>query len=290
MRATRLLPRFALPGLLILLRSGTVASQETSVGWEIGPRGILYPDYLADPRRPQISVGALWIVDSDLVDLYEGGNDRLENRLGERFPLVRYTPDSGRAWELTVEGAYFGFFDLKQSIDNVGWDGWYGLGLAWSVAPTWVGQFHYRHLSSQLGDEFIERTGRERVNYTREDITLGLAWEPAPGVALYTEGGVDLYLGSEQQEALFLQFGAQVRREEPSVFDFFGWQAGLDLQRVDVEDFTPEFTAQAALLVPFEREGQSLRIAVEFHTGRVLIGELSDLEETYLGLYFGVDL
>lgn len=278
---------------LTLLWTAPLPAQEpppaapSDTGWTFGPNGQVYPEYAADPRRPQMAFGVVFMTESDVEALYGNGMHRIENRIGERIPVLRYTPGNGRAWELSVEGGFFGQFDLDRSVENIGWDGWYGANLTWGFAPGWAGKFHYRHLSSHLGDEFIERTGLKRINYTREDLTLGLAWTFGSGATVYAEGGIDVHKGSERQENLFFQAGAQYRQAERKILNAFGWQVATDLQLFQEEDYQPDVTLQAALLIPAERFGQFGRIALEFHTGRSLIGELSELEESYVALFLG---
>jgi hypothetical protein len=266
--------------------SATVAD---SSGWDVGPVGQLYPNYLADPRRPQTSAGVLHVLSSDLNDEFGSGHVRTIMSLGGRVPVLRYTAPSRQAWEFSVEGAFFGQFDASQSLENIGWDGWYGFLFSWRFASAWSSKLHYRHLSSHLGDEFIERTGRQRIGYAREDFTLGLAWKPLPGAAVYAEGGVGIHDGAGRQEAVYFQFGAQYRDDDPILWDIFDWQIATDIQLFQEDDYDPGITVQGALLVPLARQGQQFRLALEFHTGRVLIGELSEFSEDYVALIFGWD-
>jgi hypothetical protein len=133
------------------------------------------------------------------------------------------------------------------------------------LAGDWSTKLHYRHLSSHPGDEFIERTGRRRIGYTREDFTLGVAWEPLPGATVYGEGGVGIHDGAGRKDAVYFQFGAQNGDDDPGI------------------------TVQGALLVPLARPGQQFRLALEFHTGCVLIGESSEFNENYLALILAWD-
>lgn len=268
--------------------SDSAAVEEPS-GWDIGPPGQVYPLYLADPRRPQTNAGLLHVLSSDLNDEFGSGHVRTTLSLGGRVPVVRYTGSGVQAWEFSVEGAFFGFFDASQSLENIGWDGWYGFLFSWRFARSWSTKLHYRHLSSHLGDEFIERTGRDRIGYTREDFTLGLAWEPLPGATVYGEGGVGIHDGAGRQEAGYFQFGAQYRDDDPILWDIFDWQVGTDFQLYQEDDYRPGFTVQGALLVPMGRQGQQFRLALEYHNGRVLIGELSEFSEDYFALIFAWD-
>ena len=45
------------------------------------------------------------------------------------------------------------------------------------------------HDSAHLGDEYVEETGRERINYTREELISGIVWLPRRNTKLYTELG-----------------------------------------------------------------------------------------------------
>lgn len=269
-------------------RTDSVAVADSS-GWDVGPPGRLYPSYLADPRRPQTYAGVLHVLSSDLNDGFGNGHVRTMLSFGGRVPVVRYSGSGVQAWEFSVEGAFFGLFDASQSLENIGWDGWYGLLVSWRFARNWSTKLHYRHLSSHLGVEFIERTGRQRIGYTREDFTLGLAWQPLPGATVYGEGGVGIHDGAGRQESGYFQFGAQYRDDDPILWDIFDWQIGTDVQLFEEDDYDPGITVQGALLVPLAREGQQFRLALEFHTGRVLLGELSEFSEDYLALIFAWD-
>lgn len=120
-----------------------LTAQETTIdsaGWSIGPPGQIYPLYQADPRRPQTSAGVVRTTSSDLSDQLGSGPVRTVLSLGGRVPVVRYTTKGGRAWELSVEGAFFGQFDKGNSLENIGWDGWYGFNIAWRFAADWTTQ------------------------------------------------------------------------------------------------------------------------------------------------------
>ena len=284
--------RVHLLSVMLLCCAMPLSAQEAaqdSAGWSVGPPGRIYPLYQGDPRRPQTSAGVLMAPGSELSDYFDSGTARTVMSLGGRVPVVRYTTAGGQAWEFSVEGAFFGMFDASQSLENIGWDGWYGFNFAWRFSADWSTKLHYRHLSSHLGDEFIERTGRDRIGYTREDLTLGLAWEPVPGGAAYAEFGGQIHENAERQESLFIQFGAQYRNPQPILWNRLLWQVAVDTQMFEEDSYDPGVTVQGALVLPTERIGQEFRVALEFHTGRVLIGELSEFHETYLALILAWD-
>jgi hypothetical protein len=281
-----------LVSVMLLSCAFSISAQETatdSAGWSIGPIGQIYPDYMGDPRRPQTSVGVLMAPGSELSNYFVSGTVRTVLSLGGRVPVVRYTMANGQAWELAVEGAFFGQFDAAHSLENIGWDGWFGFNIAWRFATSWSTKLHYRHLSSHLGDEFLERTGRERIGYTREDLTVGLAWKALPGGDVYAEFGGQIHTNAERQENLFIQFGAQYRDAQPILWDRLLWQVAVDAQLFEEDSYYPGLTVRGALVLPTDRPGNEFRVALEFHTGRVLIGELSEFKETYLALILAWD-
>lgn len=118
---------------------------------------------------------------------------------------------------------------------------------------------------------------------------MGLAWMPVRGGAAYAEFGMQIHGNAERQESLFFQFGAQYRDPKPILWKRILWQVAVDTQLFEEDSYDPGFTVQGALVLPTERVGQAFRLALEFHTGRVLIGELSEFNETYLGLIFAWD-
>ena len=58
--------------------------------------------------------------------------------LGGSFSLFRAHPgdNPNRGLQLDFKGGFFGHFDIDNSLDNIGWDGIYGLTLAWRPTET----------------------------------------------------------------------------------------------------------------------------------------------------------
>jgi len=52
----------------------------------------------------------------------------------------------------------------------------YGIDLTWRNADGYALKFGLNHDSSHVGDEFAERTGIRRVDYTRQEYVLGLSF------------------------------------------------------------------------------------------------------------------
>ncbi|MFW5846487.1 MAG: DUF1207 domain-containing protein, partial [Planctomycetota bacterium] len=258
-------------------------------GWRFGPADSIYPDYLADPRRSDLSAAQMWVPDSDFVDRFDTASSRFDLHLGERIPIARWEHPRAGAVEVAMEGAFFGQFDQDSSLDNLGWDGWYGGVLAWRPDPRWALKLHYRHLSSHLGDELIENTGRRRSDYTREDLTIGAALQtPGGWGTVYAEAGWALRLSSSSQEDGYAQAGWQLQDAEPAWGPYRRY-AALDLQFFEEEDWEPATSLQVGLLRPAERVGEALRLAANIYHGRMQVGELREFDETTISLVLGWD-
>ena len=155
----------ALGASLLLAAHGAAA-------YEMFPSSNLYPAYLADPRRPQFGVMLLAYPDPQIPD---SGDRRVGLKLGGRFGLLRVHP-GGRAWQADIEAGFTGQFDIDNSLDNIGWDGTYGFLVSTDLGHGVSFQLGTKHISSHVGDEYAERTGRRRIGYTREEAVVGSGW------------------------------------------------------------------------------------------------------------------
>jgi len=97
----------------------------------ISPGGSLYPIYIANPIRPTMAFNRVTVSDSDIA---EAGDTRYTLRLGGRVNLIRVHPagEPDRGFQADVEAAFLGQFDADHSLDNIGWDGIWGLALTWA--------------------------------------------------------------------------------------------------------------------------------------------------------------
>ena len=130
------------------------------------PVGEVYPGYIADLHRPQTAVMAHFYPRPGI----DGSTDvRTGLDIGGRFGLLRLDPASpgGRSWQLSVDASFNAQFDSNEKLDNIGWDGKYGLTLTTSSGGPLSFKVAVLHDSAHIGDEYAERTGRERIDYAR---------------------------------------------------------------------------------------------------------------------------
>jgi len=250
--------------------------------WEFLPEAGFYPPYIADPIRPQ---SALMLIGVPSSDIPETGHGRFSLRLGGQFPIVALHPDRDpdRGWQLDFEGGFFGHFDTGYSLDNIGWDGVFGLLLDYKPRSDLAFRFGTMHDSAHVGDEYAERTGRSRVSYTREELVLGVSWQATRSWRTYFEVGSQ-FGGDDFQEPWRAQTGVEYlgRRLTPRMRA--SWYAALDLRAYQENDWHPRATGQVGLLIPTGRGRSRYRAAVEVASGRTVLGEFFLSSETYAGL------
>jgi hypothetical protein len=246
------------------------------------PPAEFYPQYTADPLRPQSALAVLWMADSEIP---ETGAARFALRLGGRFGLVRWHPEGApdRGWQLDFEGGFFGHFDITESLDNIGWDGLFGLYLSWLPSPELGFRFGTKHDSAHVGDEYAAHTGRERIRYTREELVAGVSWQLDPRWRLYAEGGYGYGLEPGFEPGR-LQAGIEHAGARRFWKERATWFAAADAQLFEDRDWRPMVTVQVGFVAPTGRGTNRYRLALEAGTGRSVLGEFSFEDETWVGV------
>ena len=277
-----------IPHVLLSLLLGLPALAASE--WQLGPVDAIQPDHLADPRRPRTEVAQVAIIESELGDVFGVGDGRFALAVGERFRALRYAGEGG-TWQLDIDAAIFAQFDQAASLDNIGWDGVYGAQLSNRRSEDWAWKVAYLHRSAHLGDEFVLETGRDRIDYTRDEFNLGVAWTPpAAPWAFYFEAGYGVTLSSSRQQPLKLRAGLQRVQSRPVVFGHLGWYLAADGQWFEEESWDPVFNLRAALTAPTRNPGRGFELGLELYHGRSPLGEFTPWDEAAASLFLAYDL
>lgn len=247
-----------------------------------------YPAYIADPRRPRMEV-AVGYVDTDIPDTSSG---MVNLDAGTRITVLRMQRGAKGANEfaLDVEGGLFTRFDLINGLDNLGWDGRYGVFLAWDWSDTIAARFGYRHISAHLGDEYIEETGRTRIGYTRDDWRIGLAFHPTQSLLIYVEPSYAWHMGNpDRQEKWALEGGAQYQGPYTLWKNSLAWYGGVHVASWQENGWNPSVACQVGVKLKRDPKRTRMRFGIEAYTGRAVLGEFAlDYNETYVtaGFFF----
>jgi len=267
---------------------GDVAPWPLSSGRTLAlfPEGDVYPVYLADPHRPTNAILENFYT---RVTIEDSTSVRTTMEVGGRFGLVRWEPKTpgGRSWQISLDAGIDAQFDSNHKLDNVGWDGDYGLTLTTASSGPIGWKLGVLHVSSHLGDEYAERTGRVRINYTREEVALGISRRLPHRLRAYAEAGVAYNTRAEDQEPWRVQGGLEYRGARRLLGDRFAFYAAADFQSWEERDWRLDTTLQAGILTT--SAGKTWRLGAEYSDGRVPLGEFFWQSEARFSLGVWVD-
>ncbi|QGJ68417.1 Secreted protein containing DUF1207 [Planctomycetales bacterium 10988] len=249
--------------------------------WQWLPSGFMYHSYLAGTRESRFA---------SVVNYAEEQDTWLwEIALGGRAPILRYgTTDALRpeGFQLDIEGAAFPRLDVENDLDLVAVDFRFGVPLTYRKGKL-EAKFAYYHLSSHLGDEFIEDNPMmPRLNYARDGLVLGVGyyvWEP---LRVYAETGWAFFTtgGAEPWE---VQFGA-----EYSPIDRYGRPGApyfaINSRLREEVDWAGNLVVQAGWQFRGFTNGARLRMGFQYYRGKSdQMQFINTREEFYgLGLYY----
>jgi hypothetical protein len=255
----------------------------------ISPGSHLYPVYIANPIRPTMAINRVMVSDSEIA---EAGDTRYTLRLGGRLNFLRVHPvgEPGRGFQVDVEAAFLGQFDADHSLDNIGWDGIWGLLLTWANGAGLAAKLATQHDSSHVGDEYAERTGRERINYTRAEVAFGLSLAFFSHWRVYGEAAYAYDMRNVQLQAPWrVEGGLEFEDAHRFWKGRLGYYAAIDVTAYEESDWERDITVQAGLVLPVTGLVRTYRLGVEYRDGRSIIGEFFQDEETHWALGLWVD-
>jgi hypothetical protein len=245
-------------------------------GWHVLPEGLIYRSYLAGPREARF--GSFWFKEQT------GDGSLWDVVLGGRAGVLRYGNSRAvhpEGWQLDIEGAAFPRLDISEGRrDVVSTDFRFGLPLTYGVGRYQM-KLAYYHLSSHLGDEFIERTGATRINYVRDAAVWGHAYFLTPDVRVYGEVAY-AYSRDGGVRPWEFQFGAEYAPPCPTGScgaPFLAVNALLQ----EEHDFGGTLTVQAGWAWRNE-VGRLFRIGIQYLDGKSPQGEFFQHHEEQIGV------
>ncbi len=257
-------------------------------GMTLFPPGDLYPHYTADPHR--VGFGVQWLSFTDAA-IPDSGDSRVALRAGGRFGIVRMHPseEEERGWQVSLEGGFNAQFDADHSLDNIGWDGRYGLVITTAQSGQWAFKFGVLHDSSHVGDEYMERTGRKRIGYTRHELAAGASWSPDERFRTYGEAAWGYELSNKQlQEPGRIQFGLEFQSPPTPGKGRRGWYGAADFSALEERAWRVDRSLQAGLAT--HSGGRTWRFGIDWYRGRPPMGEFFQYTEEYVSLGLWVDI
>lgn len=272
--------------ILPLFLLSAIVSAEDGSRWF--PTEHLYPTYLADPYELGFH---MQLRSYDKLSIPDTSSSRWD--LLASVPMLLYekkNTDSLRyGWQLLFLGGLRGQFDLGNSQDNVAWEGILGLKAVFRYHNDFAWHFGTRHYSSHVGDEYIERTGRTRIGYTREEWRAGFAWNLNEQTIFYSDIAYAYSLRNKVlQDHGRVQMGLQY--EKPGVFmdGKVGWYSALDISTYEENEWGRNISFQIGFDLP--TLDRRWRFGLEYYDGRSQYGEFFQNKDEYVSIGMWIDL
>jgi hypothetical protein len=251
------------------------------------PPADLYPPYTADPHQPTTAIAELFYT---AVRIAHTSSPRTGLTAGGRFGILRIDPPAadGRAWQASITGALHALFDSQRRNDAIGWEGTYGFALTTASAAPLALKVALQHMSSHLGDEYVERTGRTRINYDRGEVAFGGSVRLSRGWRTYVEAGVGYVNRAEGQEPWRGQAGVEYESRAMLWGGRFAWYGATNVAAMQERAWRVDTAVQGGLLT--RAHGRIYRIAAGFTEGRPTVGEFFQHSERWFTVGFYIDL
>jgi hypothetical protein len=251
------------------------------------PTGDVYAVYAADPHRPTNVVAEAAILGGGIPD-----TDSPVTRLGAggRFGVLRILParPDGRTWQVSLEAGLDALFDSQNRLDVVGWDGNYGLTVTTASSSRLAVKIALLHVSAHVGDEYMERTDRDRVNYTREELAVGIAWRWSPQGRVYGEAGAAYRLGDPALAPWRVQSGLEFESSRGPCGARLACYAAVDLSAMQERDWRMDLAVDVGIVV--RGVARTSRLFLGWYDGRPTANEFFTDSVSGFTLGFKIDL
>jgi|GEM_PF-4692211 len=250
---------------------------DTAIEWN--PETKFIPYSIADPKTPAFKISYENYLKKDIPFT---SKTRSVTSLGAVFPTAK----SGK-FQLNTGASFYCRTDIENSFDITGWDGLILNDLAYKFNNKSGIRFSSKHFSGHLGDEYIKKSGWERVSKSRDENALAFWFMPFDNTSFIFETGYDQnynYKKEHKYEASELRYqiaAFHIKDEKNSWLPFWG----TDIQFFQEDNYKPSLSFQTGYSF-LDNNNDRFRMAVEYYRGKVRMMEFSGYREEYIGLAF----
>lgn len=287
----------ALPGQS---RAQEPADEASGTDWF--PGDFVVAPLLANPLEVRLS-GGFMVVERDVEDSIEGSHVEAQVAIGMRIPVVRLlTEGPGRPGiDLGFEVGVFSRFFMEAAHHPL-IDVDYRVGVPFGLSyGMWDARVTLLHVSSHVGDDYLEDNPQDVFQSSREGFELLLGVRP--GLNLRAYAGGDLNLGRSQD------FTGEGTAEDPFVifttverwafrfgaeWDPTRWAnrriAPFAAANFEVTELTERIASHVKAGAAFRVKSVRLYLDLEFHDGPSPMGQFRTIDERWIGANFTVEL
>ncbi|MBN1783653.1 MAG: DUF1207 domain-containing protein [Alphaproteobacteria bacterium] len=257
------------------------------LSFEIVPEKVLFTPLMVDPAESRMS-GMYGFYDMS----HEGGLT-LGNvgnvSIGSHRPFFGWGTQSTGQWQFGVDAAAKMQFMLDQpSLVLAQSDYSFGFDLAWKK-NKWSSRIRAYHVSSHLGDEYMEATGFTRFQYNTEGFDMLVAYRPTDGLRFYAGGDYYFNIDPADIGTNMAHFGAEYIHPTPLFANTYFVMAS-DFKLYERNKY--DFNTTAAMGFQFSKafdDDRFIRLMLEGYTGSSPHTQFYYTETNYYGvtLQFG---
>lgn len=252
----------------------------------------LFQPLVADPRNVTYTAG--WRSGDRVM-----GNKAISIALGDDFPIYRWldiTPWHGDL-QISIEAGIWSVFNMDPhpnpigGVELVNTDFYGGIPLTYA-AGKWSWRLRAYHISSHLGDEYIENNPTvKRVNPSMEIIDLAAAWQVTEAIRLYAMPGAIVHSDHTYRlSVMFIQYGAEARfagTKFPSARLYGTFFLAIHIRNMQFLHWNFDGTYRGGYeLSKMSGVGRKLRLWVGYHQGYSLEGQFMRERTHYLEFNF----
>lgn len=296
--------------LAVLLAAPSLAQAQTPDFWQrFMPRVHYFQPLIADPMEPRMSLS---LMQTNIFERAGEGRERpsftfpdpedaakdvnVGAGIGGSIPLLllKEWPGKGGIVASAQLGVFARFRIEYPSRDDVGQD-WF-VGMPFEITyEKFTGRFRIMHRSSHIGDELVEVTGAQRIEFGGEYADFLAGYQPIDGLRLYGGGTWNFRSYTERLPALFLrgrhdtfqvQAGADMQWFS-SEDAHTGWTAGFDWQSAQRTNWRSQFSVAGGWTARVR--GQGTRLLLRYFHGPSPMGEFFLTPETFWAFEWVVD-
>jgi len=261
-----------------------IEGRDTTVNFLPGKR--IFPAVFLDPLECQTGGGSYFLFREEKnTSLYSAVN------LGFTKPIFSGMGKTV-SWEINFGTAIFTQFDLMKREDGSYLAGLinndYKISVDYSLRKNRnIFKFRIFHLSSHLGDDYLERhqdsiTNDKSENYEQIDLTYLRMF----GANYWYAGVGEIYTKYVFRERFSMQAGGLLNFGQPKPVSFF---ASANINLLAENDFIPDI--RTALGINFSRKSESLiRLWLEYYNGELPYSTIDYGRINWVGLALAINL
>lgn len=297
--------------ILSLMMLAVASTARAQGGWQRLFPGVHYFDPLvADPVEPRMALGLMQTnvfetagqgrelrAPFSFPDSVDAAHDvQVLTGIGGSIPLwhLKTWPGKGGIVASAQLGVFARFRIEYPTRENAGEDWFVGMPIEASYG-NFNGRFRIMHRSSHIGDELVQTTGAQRIEFGGEYADFIAAYQPLPGLRIYGGATYNFRSYNEWLPALRVRDLHDYTQLQAG-FDYnaYRWHdghvgivAGFDWQSTQRTNWRSGFSAVAGAGV--KTNGRGSKLIARYYHGPSTMGEFFLTPETFTSIEWVVD-